>query len=276
MTNSDAPRKIALVTGAANGIGKGIAERLALKERNIVLVVDVDAEGAKTAATEINQAGGEAHPYAVDLADEAALLALCERIEAEVGHVDILVNNAGVGGVFRFDDVPSAHLQKVLAVNVTAVFLLSQRLIPSMRARRWGRIINISSINGFRAGSGRSAYGMSKTAVIGLTRQIAIDTAESGITSNAVAPGMIATTMMRAMVPEGSDTEAMLMRSVPMSRFGTPGDIAGVVAFLVSPDADYVTGCTIPVDGGFTAAGIYVQSMFKDRPDDARHSATRA
>ena len=267
------PKKIALVTGAANGIGQGIAERLALVEGHIVCIADLDADGAGAAAERIRQAGGQAQAFAVDLADEASLLAMCDRIEAEVGQVDILVNNAGVGGVFRFDDVPSAHLQKVLAVNVTAVFLLSQRLVPAMRRRRWGRVVNVSSINGFRAGSGRSAYGTSKTAVIGLTRQIAIDTAESGITSNAVAPGMIATTMMRAMVPAGSDTEAMLMRSVPMNRFGTPADVAGVVAFLVSRDADYVTGCTIPVDGGFTAAGIFVRDMYPDEPARAEAAA---
>jgi NAD(P)-dependent dehydrogenase (short-subunit alcohol dehydrogenase family) len=262
MNIAKSPRKIALVTGGANGIGYAIAERLAVREDCAVCIADLDGDGAAAAAQRIRTAKGEASAFTVDLADEVAIHALCDRIEHEVGKVDILVNNAAVSGVFRFEDVPAAHLHKVWAVNVTAAFLLAQRMVPAMRSKGWGRIVNVSSINGFRAGSGRSAYGTTKAAIIGLTRQIAIDTAESGITSNAVAPGVIATALMRTMVPEGSDTEAMLMRSVPMNRFGTPENVAAVVAFLTSREADYVTGCTIPVDGGFTAAGIFVRGMF--------------
>jgi NAD(P)-dependent dehydrogenase (short-subunit alcohol dehydrogenase family) len=259
------PNRIALVTGGANGIGLGIAERLALEESCVVCVADLDGDRATETARHICSSGGQAHAFEVNLADEAMIPILCGRIEREVGEINILVNNAGVGGVFRFDEVPVEHLRKVWAVNVTAAFLLAQRLVPAMRKRRWGRIVNISSINGVRAGSGRSAYGTSKAALIGLTRQIAIDTAEAGITSNAIAPGMIATSMMRSMVPEGSETEAALMRSVPMNRLGTPAEIAGVVAFLISKDADYITGCTIPVDGGFTAAGIFVPGMSSEQ-----------
>ena len=251
------------MTGAASGIGRAIAGRFALGEGCRTCVVDVDRDAALAAAEELNAAGGRAHAFVADLGDGEALKALVAQVLATYGQVDVLVNNAGVGGVFPVDHYPEESWHRIMAVNLTAAFLLSRELLPAMRRRRWGRIVNLSSINGLRAGSGRLAYGTSKTAIIGLTRQLAIDTAHWGVTVNAVAPGTIDTPMLRAMVARGQGSKEMLMRSVPANRFGTPEEIAATVRFLASEEAAYITGQTLAVDGGFSAAGIYVRDLFE-------------
>ena len=159
---------------------------------------------------------------------------MCREVIEALRRVDILVNNAGVGGVFPVVDYPEESWHKIMAANLNAPFVLAQQFLPGMRQRGWGRIINISSIYGLRAGSGRLAYGTSKTALIGLTRPLAIDTAEWGITVNAIAPGTIETPVSRNMVSRGKGTMDALMRLVPMNRCGTPLEIAGLAAFLAS------------------------------------------
>lgn len=261
-------KRVALVTGAASGIGRAIAERLALDGKFHICVVDIHEDAAREAAQAIKSMGGSAQAYAVDLSDATQLKAMCREVTQAVGAVDVLVNNAGLGGVFPVETYPEESWNQIMAVNLTAAFLLSKHFLPAMRAKGWGRIVNISSINGLRAGSGRLAYGTSKTAIIGLTRQLAIDTAQWGITVNAIAPGTIETPMLRQMVSKGRGTQEALMRLVPMNRFGLPSEIAGVAAFLTSDDAAYLTGHTIPVDGGFSAAGIFVRDLFENVGDE--------
>lgn len=257
--------RIALVTGAGGAIGKAIAEWLALRSGCEVCALDVNAEAVREVVVGIVEKGGRASAYVADLAAGDSLKEVCSAVESDFGGVDILVNNAAIGGVFPTDEYPESSWHEIMAVNLTAPFLLTKQFLPSMRRKAWGRVINISSINGLRAGSGRLAYGTSKTAIIGLTRQLAVDTAQWGVTVNAIAPGAIETPMLSRMASMGNSSKESLLEFVPMNRFGLPDEVASTASFLVSNDAAYITGQTIAVDGGFSAAGILVRDLFETR-----------
>lgn len=249
--------RIALVSGAASGIGLAIAQRLALVDGARVCIIDKDEGAANAAAESIVKAGGRASTAAADLADTAALEAILARIDKEVGPPDIVVNNAGIAATIPALDYPLAHWQLTLAINVTAPFVITQHALRAMRARGWGRVVNIASISGVRAGTGRIGYGTSKAALIALTRQFAIECATWGITVNAIAPGPIDTPLFRAL----SGAKEAYAGRIPMQRFGTVEDIAHAVSFLASDGASYITGDTLAVDGGFLASGLLYPSQ---------------
>ncbi|SDV50373.1 SDR family NAD(P)-dependent oxidoreductase [Chitinasiproducens palmae] len=247
-----AERRVALVTGGAAGIGAAIAARLATDCD--VIIADRDEEAAQRCAARLNGRRRNVAALAMDAGDADSIAAVCARIAAEWGRCDILVNNAGIAKTYPFTDYPTDHWQAVLDVNLTGPLLLAQTLVPLMRKQRWGRIVNVASISGIRASAGRTAYGTSKAAVMGLTRQMAIELAGEGITANAVAPGPIETPMTSAL--HSTQTRDGYLRAVPMRRYGRPEEIAAAVAFLASDDASYITGHTLPVDGGYLAAGL--------------------
>jgi 3-oxoacyl-[acyl-carrier protein] reductase len=180
--------------------------------------------------------------------------ALFEWLSDHVGRCDALVNNAGIASTAPLSELPLGRWESTIAVNVTGALLMAQHAVPLMRNRGRGRIVNISSISGVRASAGRTAYGTSKAAIIGLTRQLAIELATHNITVNSVAPGPVDTDLTRAVHTEA--TRQSYLRLVPMNRYGRPQEIAAAVSFLCSEDASYITGHTIPVDGGFLAAGV--------------------
>ena len=241
-------RKVALVTGAAMGIGAAIAARLA-RDGFAVVVSDVDANAAAATAQGIG-----ATAIVMDVADPASIGAAFATLGERHGRCDVLVNNAGIAKTFPFVDYPLEHWNLVMAVNVTGPMLCAQHAARLMRSRKWGRIVNIASVSGERASAGRTAYGASKAALLGLTRQMAIELAADGITANAVAPGPVDTPLTRELHSER--TRASFVRAVPAGRYGTTGEIAAAVAFLASEDAAYITGHTLAVDGGFLAAGV--------------------
>ena len=246
-------QRVALITGAAKGIGASIADVLAQQGMH-VLIGDIDEEQARSKAEALTAAGRSASALQLDVGDPASVAAAFDVIDRQCGRCDIVVNNAGIAKTYPFVDFPLDSWQAHLAINVTGVLLCAQAGARRMMRSRWGRIINIASVAGMRAvGAGRTGYGTSKAAVIGLTRQMAVELAEHGITANAVAPGPVDTPMTQVL--HSKEFRQSYTDAIPMNRYGTPEEIAAAVAYLASDGAAYVTGIVIPVDGGFLASG---------------------
>jgi 3-oxoacyl-[acyl-carrier protein] reductase len=241
------PTPVAIVTGAGRGIGEAIARRLARDGARVACVSRTESNASKTADA-INAATPEAaRPYAVDVADRKAVGALCESILADFGRVDILVNNAGLtrdGLAMRMSE---EDWDLVIDTNLKGAFNFIQGVMRSMVRQRAGRIINISSVAGLGGNAGQANYSASKAGLIGLTKSLALELASRSITVNAVAPGFINTDMTTGL-PE--PVKASVLGKIPLARFGNPEDIASAVAYLASPEAGYITGQTLTVDGG--------------------------
>lgn len=236
--------QVALVTGGSRGIGKSICERLA-KDGARVAVVARDAGRAQDVAAQLP---GEGHKgYACDVSDAAAVDALVKQVEQDMGSIDILVNNAGVTAdnlLVRIDD---AAWQKVIDTNLKGAFNLTRAAARGMMRRRKGRIINISSVVGLTGNAGQANYAASKAGLIGMTKAVAKELASRNILVNAVAPGFIETEMT-AELSEAARTS--LLGQIALGKLGSPDDVAGVVRFLSGPDAAYITGQVLVVDGG--------------------------
>lgn len=235
------------------GIGAEVCRRLGAAGAT-VLVADLDAEAAEATARDLRAEGGRVFALAVDVAEPASIAQAFAQVDRAHGRCDILVNCAGIAKVFPFLDFPLDNFVATMNVNVTGTLLCAQQAARLMVRQGWGRIVNIASVAGMRAvGTGRTAYGTSKGAVIALTRQMAVELAEHGITANAVAPGPVDTPMTRVLHTEQFRKE--YSRAIPMERYGTTGEIAAAVMYLVSEEAGYVSGAVLPVDGGFLASG---------------------
>ena len=238
--------RIALVTGASQGIGRAIALRLAAQGHSIALAARNQEKLAEVAA-EVASAGGTAYPFPLDLASEDSIKACAKAVVGHFGRLEILVNN---GGITR--DVLALRMKRhdwddVLTTNLTGAFLLAQAAMSPMLKARWGRIVNITSVVGQTGQAGQTNYAASKAGLIGLTRSLARELAGRAITVNAVAPGYIETAMTAVL----DDAQRTAMTSqIPLARPGSPEDIAAAVAFLASDDAAYITGHTLDVNGG--------------------------
>ena len=239
----DLSNRVALVTGSTRGIGRAIAETLAGCGAKVA-VVGRDASKAQEVAAAISP---EAKGFAADVGDPASITALVENVEKAFGQIDILVNNAGLTRdniLFRIKD---DDWDTVLDANLRGAFLAIRATSRGMIKRRWGRIINIASIVGITGNKGQANYAASKAGLIGLTKSVAKELGSRNVLVNAVAPGFIETDMTAAMTPEA---RAALSGQIPLERLGSPRDIAGVVTFLASEYAAYITGQTLVVDGG--------------------------
>ena len=239
--------QVAVVTGAGRGIGHAIAVRLASEGARVASVSRTEAN-AKTTAEEINATRADAaRAYAVDVADQAGVQKAAGQILEEFGRVDILVNNAGVTRDGLSIRMPMEDWDTVLNTNLKGAFNFTQALMRPMIKQRSGRIINISSVIGLIGNAGQANYAASKAGLIGLTKSLARELASRGITVNAVAPGLIETDMTGVLSDE---VRQGILQKVPLGKLGQPDDIASAVAFLASPEAKYITGQVLTVDGG--------------------------
>ncbi len=232
--------KLALVTGASRGIGKAIALELA-KQGATVIGTATTPEGANGIA------GGNLSGKALDVRDAAA----CDALLKEIGDVAILVNNAGITRDNLALRMKDADFEDVIDTNLKAVFRLSRAVMRGMMKARWGRIINITSVVGASGNPGQANYAAAKAGVVGMTKSLAAELGSRNITCNCVAPGFIDTDMTRALSDE---QRSALLAHVPLGRLGAPEDIAAAVAYLASPQAGYVTGAVLHVNGGMYMA----------------------
>ncbi len=241
--------KVAVVTGGARGLGRAAAELLA-EAGAAVAILDRDAAaGAKTAG---GIAGASFHP--VDVTEEASVEAAMAAVVARHGGIDVLVNNAGIGLRHPAVDHPLADWDKVVAVNLTGVFLCARTAARTMLVRGGGAIVNLASIMGFSGGGvyPNVSYQATKGAVVNMTRTLAVEWAKSGIRVNAVAPTWVKTDLTAGLLAQ-PDVLARIEALTPMARLATPEEVAHAILFLASPAAAMVTGHTLPVDGGFLA-----------------------
>jgi len=242
--------KTALVTGASQGIGRACALELAKAGAKIALAARNEAKLHEVAA-EITAAGGTAQIFVLDVASEDSIKATTKTAVAQFGVIDILVNNAGITRDGLMMRMKRADWEDVLTTNLTGSFLMTQGVISSMLKARWGRIINISSVVARAGQAGQANYAASKAGLIGLTRSLAREFASRNVTVNAVAPGYIETAMTAVL--DEKQREAM-MANIPLGRPGTDAEIAHAVAFLASPEAGYITGHVLDVNGGMYMA----------------------
>lgn len=242
--------KVAIVTGAAQNIGRAIALGLARMGADVA-VIDVAEDKAGETASEIRALGRNAMAIKVDVTDTEAVNGAVEKVVEKLGGVDILVNNAGITRDALLLRMKEGEWDAVIAVNLKGTFNFTKAVARPMLKARGGRIVNIASVIGVMGNAGQANYAASKAGIIGMTKAVAKEFASRGITVNAVAPGFIQTAMTDVLSDKARES---LMELIPLRRLGTSEDVADVVAFLVSPAADYVTGQVIRVDGGMVMA----------------------
>lgn len=256
-------QKLALVTGSTSGIGLGIAKNFASKGMNIVLngfgdagaIEDIRANMAKDFGVEVRYNGAD-----MSKAEEIAVM--IKTIEDEFGAIDILVNNAGIQHVMPIEDFPIEKWNAILAINLSGSFHTIHAALPKMKAKGWGRIINIASAHALVASPYKSAYVAAKHGIAGLTKTVALETATFGITMNAICPGYVWTPLVEKQIPDTAKARGIteeqvindvLLHSQPTKKFVTIEQVAALAHFLASDDAASITGAIIPIDGGWTA-----------------------
>jgi len=242
--------KVAIVTGAGTGIGQGIAKRLGCEGAKVIVDYVGNPAGANETRRAIEESGGEGAIVSADVTRSDDIHTLVDSAWDKFGSADILVNNAGVEHKSDFWNTSESEYDKVMAVNLRGPFFLTQMFVERLRqANKPGRIVNISSVHEDMAFPGFATYCCSKGGVRMLMRNLAVELGPFGITVNNVAPGAIATPINTALLEDKPKLDALL-HNIPLGRLGTPEDVAAVVAFIASKDAEYITGATIVVDGG--------------------------
>ena len=255
--------KNAIVTGSTSGIGLGIAEAFAGAGMNVMLNGFGDAAEIEATRAGLETKHGVKALYSdADMTEPAAIAAMVGAAEAGFGSVDVVVNNAGIQHVEPIEDFPVEKWDAILAINLSSAFHTTRLAIPGMKARGWGRIINVASAHGLVASPFKSAYVAAKHGVLGLTKTVALEVAEAGITANAICPGYVLTPLVEKQIPDtakarGISEEAVkrdvLLGAQPTKQFVTTEQLGALAVFLCSDGAASITGTALPVDGGWTA-----------------------
>ena len=255
--------KVALVTGSTSGIGLGIARTLASAGANVVLNGFGDRELIQSLVAELESKYRVKATYsAADMSKPAEIAAMVAQASRDLGGVDILVNNAGIQHVAPVEDFPTEKWDAVIAINLSAAFHATRAALPQMKARNWGRIINIASSHGLVASAQKAAYVAAKHGIVGLTKVVALETATTGITCNAICPGWVLTPLVQKQIADRAARESLSLDAAkakllgekqPSLEFATPKEIGATALFLCSPAAAQIRGIALPVDGGWTA-----------------------
>ncbi len=240
-------KKVALVTGGMGGLGSAICRALAQSGFTVVANCLPDFPHKDDWLAKAKAEGFDFHAAEGDVADFDSCTGMIRKIEAEIGPVDVLVNNAGITRDGMFRKMDKGQWDAVLSTNLDSVFNVTNQVLEAMAERGWGRVINISSVNGIKGQFGQANYSAAKAGILGFTKAIALEVAKKGVTVNAIAPGYVGTDMVMAIKQEIRDS---IVATVPVGRLGKPEEIGGLCAYLASDLAGYITGATLNINGG--------------------------
>ncbi|MDE2219435.1 MAG: acetoacetyl-CoA reductase [Gammaproteobacteria bacterium] len=241
-------KRVALVTGGMGGLGEAICIKLAALGHTVATTYSPGNTRASEWLAAMQARGYSFHAYACDVADWISTVACVQKITAELGPVDVLVNNAGITRDMTFRKMDRVNWDAVLHTNLDSVFNVSKQVCDGMVDRGWGRIINISSVNGQKGAFGQTNYSAAKAGMHGFTKALSLEVARKGVTVNTISPGYIGTKMVMAIPKEVLDSK--IIPQIPMGRLGKPEEVAGLVAYLASEEAAFVTGANIAINGG--------------------------
>ena len=240
--------RIALVTGGMGGLGEAICVKLAALGYTVVTTHSPGNLKAQDWLETMKKAGHSFHAYPCDVVDWDSCVACVSRVVADVGAVDVLVNNAGITRDMTFKKMDKANWDAVIRTNLDSCFNMTKQVCDGMVERGWGRIINISSVNGQKGAFGQTNYSAAKAGMHGFTKALALEVSRKGVTVNTISPGYIGTKMVMAIPQEVLDSK--IIPQIPMGRLGKPDEVAGLVAYLSSEEAAFVTGANIAINGG--------------------------
>ena len=255
-------RKTALVTGSTSGIGLGIAKALARQGANLLLNGFGDVDAARAAVAAVARPGAKIAHHGADMSRSAEIEAMMALAQSEFGGVDVLVNNAGIQHVAPVEDFPPDRWDAIIAINLSSAFHTTRLALPYMKARDWGRVINVASVHGLVASAQKSAYVAAKHGIVGFTKAVALETATSGVTVNAICPGWVLTPLVQKQIddraardgiPAAQAQRDLLGEKQPSLQFTTPEQLGELAVFLCSAAADNIRGAAFNVDGGWTA-----------------------
>lgn len=240
--------RVALITGGMGGLGEAICIKMAALGYKVVTTYSPGNAKAADWLKNMNNMGYGFMAYPCDVTDFDSAKACVEAVTQEVGPVDVLVNNAGITRDMTFKKMTKADWDAVMATNLDSVFNMTKQVMDGMVERKWGRVINVSSLNGIKGAFGQTNYAAAKAGMHGFTKSLALEVAKAGVTVNTISPGYIGTKMVLAIPQEVLDSK--ILPHIPMSRLGKPEEIAGLIAYLSSDEAAFVTGANISINGG--------------------------